>query len=198
LAEDSAPPQGYRRIVGILLSAWRQHDDDGQRLLASEDLRAALTTASDSDRVTALNQLQRWHDDDAATPPSHDPLADKIAFLEQVWPRQSFVRSGGAISALAQIALTGGEHVTVLTETILPLLTVVSNAAPLGLWWMHSQDQTVTANPEEYLAVMSAILPVRAADWPYGVQQLVERLASIDKLKGDPRLVELQRRVAAI
>src|SRR3546814_18715476 len=47
-----------------------------------------------------------------------------------------------------------------------------------------------------YLVVMSAILPPRAADWPYGVQQLVEKLASIDALKGDPRLVELQRRIA--
>jgi len=198
LAQDCAPPHGYRRIVGILLSAWRQYDDAGQRLLASEDLRAALMTASDTDRVMALNQLQRWHEDATAGPPARAPLADKLAFLEEVWPRQSFVRSGGAISALAEIALTGGEHVPVLTEAILPLLTVVSNAAPLGLWWMHSQDQSVTAHPEEYLAVMSAILPVRAVDWPYGVQQLVERLASIDALKGDPRLVELQRRVAAI
>lgn len=102
------------------------------------------------------------------------------------------------MSALAQIALTGGEHVAILTEAILPLLTVVANAAPLGLWWLHSQDKTVSANPEEYLAVMSAILPPRASDWPYGVQQLIEKLATIDTLKGDPRLVELQRRIAGI
>jgi hypothetical protein len=198
MAEDSAPPRGYRRIVGILLSAWRQHDDGGNRLLSSEDLRTALMTASDADRVMALNQLLRWHEDATADPPAPNPLADKLAFLEEVWPRQSFVRSGGAMSALAQIALTGGEHVSILTEAILPLLTMVANAAPLGLWWMHSQDETVAANPDEYLAVISAILPLRAGEWPYGVQQLVEKLASIAALKGDPRLVELQRRIAGI
>lgn len=197
-AEESAPRHGYRRIVGILLSAWRQHDDAGDRLLSSDDLRAALMTASDTDRVNALNHLQRWNEDATSDPPAPDPLADKLAFLEEVWPRQSFVRSGGAMSALAQIALTGGEHVAILTEAILPLLTVVANAAPLGLWWMLSQDKTVSANPEEYLAVMSAILPPRARDWPYGVQQLIEKLATIDTLKGDPRLVDLQRRIAGI
>ncbi|WP_157222407.1 SIR2 family protein [Novosphingobium sp. AP12] len=196
--EDRALPRGYRRIVGILLSAWRQHDDSGSRLLSSEDLKAALMTASDADRVMALNQLMRWNEDATADPPAPNPLADKLAFLEEVWPRQSFVRSGGAMSALAQIALTGGEHVSILTEAILPLLTRVANAAPLGLWWMRSQDETVAVNPEEYLAVMSAILPVRAGDWPYGVQQLVEKLARIADLKGDPRLVELQRRIAGI
>jgi hypothetical protein len=199
LAEHSAPPHGYRRIVGILLSAWRQHDDTDERLLASEDLRAALISASDTDRVLMLNQVQRWHEDLLADPPAPDPLADKLAFLDEVWPRQSFVRSGGAMSALAQIALTGaGKDVPALTEAVLPLLTVASNAAPLGLWWMHSQDQTVAAHSEQYLAIMSAILPLRAADWPYGVQQLVDKLASINVLKGDPRLVELQRRIAAI
>ncbi len=51
-------------------------------------------------------------------------------------------------------------------------------------------------SPREHLAILHAILPEDAGLWAWGVPPVIEQLAGIAALAGDPRVAELRRRMA--
>jgi hypothetical protein len=119
-------------------------------------------------------------------------------FLDRVWPRQLAARSPAASAALAEIALRAGERMPEVTAAVLPVLETTaepSDALPL----VHrAEDGQISRFPAEHLALLYAVLPENAQVWPWGMAQVIERLAGIAPLKNDPRLSELRRRLARI
>ena len=192
LSSPTGADRRYRRVAGMLLAGWATRDDAGDRLVASGDLRHALVHAADEDRVAALHQVARW-----AGTGEGDWSGERLPFLREVWPRQLAARNPQTISALADLALNAGDDTPAVTEAVLPLLAPIAGAGPTGLRWLHSKDDSVERHPGQHLAVLSAILPDRAAEWPYGMVQLIGKLATIPAVANDGRLIELRRRVAA-
>ena len=62
----------------------------------------------------------------------------------------------------------------------------------------RADDDQISRFPAEHLALFYAVLPENAQVWPWGVAQVVEKLAGIASLKNDSRLSELRRRLARI
>jgi len=115
-----------------------------------------------------------------------------------VWPRQLAARSPAASAALAEIALRAGERMPEITAAALPVIE--TTAEPIdGLRLVHRADDVgISRFPVEHLALFYALLSEDAQLWPWGMPQLVEKLARVALLKNDPRLTELRRRLARI
>ncbi len=182
----------HGQVAGMLLAGWASRDANGERLIASAMMRHALVAASEADRLAAIRQVARW-----AQAKDGAWATERLTFLREVWPKQLAAKSPQASSALADMALEAGDDTAAMTAAVLPLLTPIGGAGPTNLRWLSRRDGSVEAHPEEHLAILFAILPDRAAEWPYGMTSLVERLDGIPALTGDPRLAELRRRGVA-
>lgn len=158
--------------------------------MASDDLREALITTSESNRLGILRLIANWAEE------NEDCAAQTVEFLHWVWPRQLAVRSPAASSALTEIALRSGDRMPETTAAVLSVLETTAEQINAMPHVRRTKDDQISKFPEEHLALFFAILPEDKILWPWGMGQVIERLSDVSELKNDPRLSELRRRLA--
>lgn len=170
--------------------SWFRRRGDGERLLASNDLREALIIAGEQQRLGVLRLVANWSEE------SEKFAAQTAEFIHEVWPRQLAARSPAASAALAEIALRAGDRMAEVTAAVLPVLETTADSIDALPYIRRTNEDQLLTFAEEHLALFFAILPEDAVYWPWGMSQVIERLSAIDTLKNDPRLTELRRRLA--
>ena len=192
LAEERSPSRRRDNLVELILASWFRKRPGGERLLSSDDLRETLITTGEQQRLRVLRLIAAWAEK------SEECAGQTTEFLDRVWPRQLAARSPAASAALAKVALRAGARMPEVTAAVLPV--VETTAEPIdALALVHrAEDDQISRFPAEHLALFYAVLPEDAQVWPWGMAQVVEKLAGIASLKNDPRLSELRRRLARI
>lgn len=192
LAEERSSSRRHENLVAVVLASWFRKRPDGERLLSSDDLRETLIMTGEEQRLSVLRLIADWAEE------SKECAEQTIEFLDRVWPRQLAARSPAASAALAEVALRAGERMPEVTAAVLPVLE--TTAEPIdGMRLVHrAEDERISRFPVEHLALLYAVLPEDAQLWPWGMPQVVEKLAGVALLKNDPRLSELRRRLARI
>lgn len=192
LFEEGSSSRRHHNLLSIILAGWFRKESSDGRLLASDDLREALVTTSEENRVGLLRLLASWADENA------ECAAQTVEFLHSVWPRQLAAKSPAASAALAELALRSGDRMAETTTAVLSIIgTTTEHIDPLP-FLRRTEDDQISRFPEEHLALFYAVLPENAAFWPWGVGQVIEQLIEVPALKGDRRLAELRRRLARI
>jgi hypothetical protein len=164
----------------FFVGGWLTREDGGERWLADDECRRVLIGAREALRTHVLWQVGRFE------------FAEKITFLRRVWPLQLAVRTPVMVGELCTLALNDDKHFPELVSAILPL---VSDAQIGRVAWQPPNDQieTITNYPDQVLEVLAVLLPDDVASWPYGVDQLLERLIKAKPaLVTDPRLIRLK------
>lgn len=178
-------------LLEIVLVGWYRKDGQGNRLLASEDLREALIVTSEQVRLSLLRRVARFADEE------QDVCADQtVEFLHSVWPRQLAARGPAASAALVELALRSGDRMPEVTAAVLPVIETTAEPISALPYIRRTKDDVLSRFPKEHLALLHAALPEDAALWPWGMSQLVERFYAVPELKDDPRLTDLRRRLA--
>lgn len=191
LVEDGAMPSRQRdQAIGHLLTAWFGTPVGDDPTIASADLREALIVTGEHQRLAALRMVGNWAE-------ASDACAARIVqFVRDVWPRQLVARSPAASAALATLALGSRDRMPEVTAAVLPVLGITADQVDVFPRSGEGDDEEVKRYPQEYLAILHAILPEDAGLWPWGVPPVIEQLAGIGALAGDPRVAELRRRMA--
>lgn len=177
-------------VSGLLLSAWTLTDDDGKKWVTDDELRSLLIDSNDEIRTQTLWQAERW-----ASENRKKWATLLIDLLRNVWPRHLAAKSGIVSARLCDIAFSDAEHFAELSAIILPLLTKADSDRLSLPELRRSGDGIVDKHPHETLALLHAVLPENVSAWPYGIDEILVRLAEADAtLRQDERLIELRRR----
>ncbi|HEU4961397.1 MAG TPA: SIR2 family protein [Sphingomonas sp.] len=191
-ADQQSTARRHDNLQSLILASWFRKDAEGNRLLASDDLREALITTSEPNRLGILRLIANWAEGD------EDCATQTVEFLHWVWPRQLAVRSPAASTALAEIALRAGDRMPETTAAVLSVLETTAEQINAMPYVRRTKDDQISKFPEEHLALFFAILPEDTTLWPWGMGQVIERLSEFPALKNDPRLSDLRRRLARI
>ncbi|MDI1262207.1 MAG: SIR2 family protein [bacterium] len=196
LARDSMPSRrGYGNILtSIILAGWGSTNKaDGERLISNQEMRNLLLSVNDDFRSRILWQLERWSTDKDEEPSRWAELLPQ--FLQEVWPRQISAKSPTISARLCDLAFSNGTRFPVIAEIVLPLLTKIDRDHLMLPNLRKSKDNIVDLYPEQTLALLSAILPGSAATWPYGIEEIIQKIGEAnDQLNRDERLMSLKRR----
>lgn len=181
-ADEQSMSRRHDNLQSLILASWFRKDSEGNRLLGSDDLREALITTSEPNRLGILRLLANWAEE------NEDCAAQTVEFLNWVWPRQLAVRSPAASTALAEIALRAGNRMPETTATVLSVLEATAEQVNAMPYVRRTKDDQISKFPEEHLALFFAILPEDTTLWPWGMGRVIERLSEFPALKNDPRL----------
>jgi hypothetical protein len=181
-------------LVYRLLIGWGSVDKaTGERCVTDEEMRAALVTADDNFRSRTLWQLQRWfsqREGDEGLWRTKAPV-----FLTEVWPRHIKAKSPRITASLLDLAFSNASTFPEIADIIMPLVTKSDRE---HLWLpdlMGAEGNVVNNHPDKLLALLYAVLPENVDVWPYGIEDILERIDVVaPSLVKDPRLVELKRR----
>jgi len=164
----------------FFVGGWLTRDDDGKRWLSDDEFRRVLTYAPDALRTHVLWQVGSFE------------FSEKIAFLRRAWPLQLAVRTPTVVGRLCTLAFDDEGHFPELVSAILPL---VSHSEVGSVAWQvpHDKIETITTYPDQILELLAVVLPDDVAGWPYGVNQLLERVIKAKSaLVTDPRMIRLK------
>jgi hypothetical protein len=169
-------------LGGLFVGGWLTTDDGGTRWLSDEEFRRVLIYSGDDLRTHVLWRIERFEE-----------FAEKITFLQKVWPLQLAVRTPVVVGRLCTLAFDDEPHFPELVGAILPLVSRADGGS-LTLPLVRATDETITKNyPDQVLELLDAVLPDDVARWPYGLQQTLERLTQAKPaLTSDPRMIRLR------
>ncbi|PKR88324.1 hypothetical protein CXZ10_14990 [Pleomorphomonas diazotrophica] len=199
LLEFAANPLSSRRsyreiIAGIILAGWGTIDNTtGERCISSGEMRSLLLRTDDEFRSHVLWQVQRWSTEKSKK--SHKQWKGRLPELLQIWPRQLSARSPNMSARLCELAFSSGDQFPAIASLILPLLTKIERDHLMLPELRRSGGSILDRHPEQALAVLHKILPDDASAWPYGMEEILQRIGEADDaLKSDHRLISLRRR----
>jgi hypothetical protein len=180
-------------LAGILLAGWRRRtDEDKRRLVSDYEMRAVLVDADDDFRVQLLWHLENW-----SKQVESGWREEAALLLTQVWPKQIAAKTPRVSAKLVELAFAQNDQFPLFVDCVLPLVVPIDQDY-IRLPIEREDEAIVEHYPERTLALLSAVLPDDARQWPYGVSELIDRIPKANpELLTDIRLVKLNRIRAA-
>jgi hypothetical protein len=178
LRSPSYSPEGVARFC---IGGWLTKKDDG-RWLSDDDFRVVLIRSGDALRTRALWHVRHFNEID-----------EKLTFLRRVWPLQLSARTPAVVSRLIYIVFDDEAHFPAMAEAVRPLLASTDARTTHLSLLGDKNERIIAAHPEIVLGLLSEILPDDAANWPYGIANVLEIISETRaKLSGDPRFRRLK------
>ena len=178
LRSPSYSPEGVARFC---IGGWLTKKDDG-RWLSDDDFRMVLIRSGDTLRTHALWQVGHFKEID-----------EKLTFLRGVWPLQLAARTPAVVSRLIHIVFYDEAHFPAMAEAIRPLLARTDARTTHLSLLGDKNERIIAAHPEIVLDLLSGILSDDAANWPYGIANVLEKIGEARaELSDDPRFRRLQ------
>jgi hypothetical protein len=176
-------------LAGILLAGWARADAAGARLVSNDEMRTVLLNATDEFRSQLLWHIERER--------NHDPnsIARIAEFLRDAWPRQKTVKTPKASARLAELAFSSEPIFAAIAHLVIDRVSTSDRGHLMLFDFIENSDEIVRARPEEALELLSRVLPADVRQWPYKIEQVLDRIgAARPALLTDGRLLELRRR----
>jgi hypothetical protein len=144
--------------------------------------------ADDDFRSQLVWQLDNWSK--SKDTPLHE---EALTFLRSVWPKQVAAKTPGVSARLAELAFSHEEQFTEYVDAILPLVIPIDRDHIMLPSLRRPKERSVVENyPAKALQLLDAILPDDGRKWPYGIDDVLNRLGQTN-LRSDPRLTRLNR-----
>jgi len=179
LRSPSYSPQG---VANFCIGGWLTKRGD-DRWLSDDDFRTVLIRSGDTLRTHALWQVGRFKEID-----------EKLAFLREVWPLQLSAKMPVVMSRLIHIVFDDEAHFPAMAEAVRPLLARTDARSTHLSLLGEKTERIIAAHPEIVLDLLSRILSDDAANWPYGIANVLERISKARaELSDDPRFRRLKR-----
>jgi hypothetical protein len=178
-------------LAGILLVGWNGRvTATGERAITNEEMRAVLIEADDEFRSQVVWQLDAWSKDQSGPWPK-----EALVFLNDVWPKQIVAKTSGVSARLAELAFSRDEDFPDYVDAVLPLVVPINRDHMRLPTLQRSQGRSVIENfAKKTLELLVAILPGDPQKWPYGMDEVLRRIALAEpSLLNDARLVGLNR-----
>jgi hypothetical protein len=185
----------YRRhhlevLAGIVLAGWgTRRDDNGERLISSDELRSFLIRGGAEFRQNVLWTLERWS--------AEDEWSTMVPeFLRDVWPKQKSIRTKEVSGRLVDLALSQKSRFPEVAKLVVDLVSKVDDQR-IFIPELRKSDETVAAQyPDETLDLLYAVLPENARLWPHGAREAIDVIGEVKSaLTAHPKFISLQSRL---
>ena len=178
LRSPTYSPEGVARFC---VGGWLTKNDNG-RWLSDDDFRMVLIRGDDKLRTHTLWQVGHFEE-----------IGEKLLFLRGVWPLQLSARTPAVVSRLIDIVFDDEAHFPSMAGAVRPLLARTNARTTNLLLLGDKNERIIAAYPEVVLDLLSAILSDDVADWPYEIDNVLERISDTDaKLLQDTRFRRLK------
>jgi hypothetical protein len=161
LHSPSYSPEGVARFC---IGGWLTKKDGG-RWLSDDDFRMVLISSGDALRTHTLWEVGHFREID-----------EKLTFLSRVWPLQLSVRTPAVASRLINVLFDDEAHFPAVAEAVRPLLGRTDTRTTYLSLFGNKNERIVAAHPEIVLDLLSVILTDDAANWPYGIASVLEKI----------------------
>jgi hypothetical protein len=194
IATDPSKRVGRLEIAaGLVLGGWAIVEDaTGHAPVDDDELRDALRGGDSIFRHWIIWQLKTWSRGDGG-----EWRNNALRLLRDVWPRELVVRSPKLSEDLFSLAIETGDDFSAFVDAVTPLMTPLDKSAHCLVPLTLADGKADTLNPKPLLKLVFTALPETAADWPWGAENVVERLVRAPETAHDPRTLQLRRRLAA-
>ena len=180
-------------MIQLTLLNWMPNDKDKERI-TDEEFHNILLYAGDNFRVRALWEIDSFCEKDANPPYWKNK---RLHLLEKVWPLERRVKTAQTTARLIDLAFDDERAFPRLAKAILPLLGEITQGH-MSLPYGEDKNSIIDKHSEAVLAILYKVLSESANQWPYKIEDTLDRIATADpELTRDPRFKELQRRWAA-
>ncbi|NMN07273.1 MULTISPECIES: SIR2 family protein [unclassified Novosphingobium] len=179
-------------ISGMLLGGWGGEADaaEPERLLTDAELREVLIHADDELRGKFLWHLSHFSNNIQTRWPER-----LVPFLRTVWPKQRALRNPSVSARLVDLALGSGDQMPAVVEVILPrLVPTRSTSMHMMLVTSDGSSHPAYRYPAALLDLLWAVLSDDVQQWPYKIEEALDRLSEDPVVGSDSRLAELRRR----
>lgn len=135
-----------------------------------------------------------WHLENWTKQPEADWGEDAAILLKQVWPKQIAAKTPRVSAKLVELAFAQGDRFPLFADYVLPLVVPIDQDYIRLPIERTDSDLFVETYPEPTLALLDAVLTDNARQWPYGVSEILDRIAKAEpQLLTDSRLIRLNR-----
>ena len=178
----SSPRREVQALGAFFAGGWLYKDSSGARLLTDDEFRHVLLHGGNDLRLTALWQVNQF------------PHAEKIAFINNVWPLQLAARTPVVVERLCWMAFEDDVNFPELVASIIP---IVSNTrAGFGNLMLGGGDKVAKIAqkfPGETLSLLSALLTDDVDKWPIGLEKTLDIMVEAQPaLASDSRFLKLK------
>lgn len=186
-------PTYDQMITDFILFAWDKKQEDKQ-CISDEEMRALLLKSDDAFRTQILKYAQQWPINENNQQAS-DIWKKQLPKLLTIWPRQKKARSANISAALCNLLFASGSQFPDLSKLVLTLLLEkIDNPDDLYLYdLLYFEKDIINNYPEKLLEILDKVLPENAGQWPYGMDEMLERIGEADaKLKNNEHYIRLK------
>ena len=186
-------PTYDQMITDFILFAWDKKQEDKQ-CISDEEMRALLLKSDDAFRTQILKYAQQWPINENNQQAS-DIWKKQLPKLLKIWPRQKKARSANISAALCNLLFASGSQFPDLSKLVLTLLLEkIDNPDDLYLYdLLYFEKDIINNYPEKLLEILDKVLPENAGQWPYGMDEMLERIGEADaKLKNNEHYIRLK------
>ena len=191
--KESSGEGRVQSLASLTLSGWvTPTAKEDERLISNAEFRDALLHGRDEFRSQVLWQIERGLDDEEKRGYRLNRAAE---FFENVWPREKAVKSPTMSIRLCELLLSNSETLSKLVDIVLPFLTKITRGVSIDLLLSGKGGDIIDKHPGRLLTLLHAVLPDEVSDWPYGVEDVLEKIGAADAtLLSDTRLQRLKRK----
>jgi len=162
-------------------------------MISNAEFRDAVLHGGDVFRSQILWQIEQARNDEEESR-RREWSALALEFFKDVWPRQRTVKNPVMSTRLCELLLSSSEGFPELVDIVLPLLTKLTAGMGSNLHLPDETSKIVSKHPKHVLALLDAVLPDEVSDWPYGIEEVLERLSEAGSdVFSDRRLQRLKR-----
>jgi hypothetical protein len=192
---DSLREGRVQSLAFLALMGWITPDaKTEERCIHNAEFRDILLHGGDDFRSHILWHLQRELKDKDGNS-RKEWLARAQEFFQNVWPHQRTVKNSAMSIRLCELVLSNSESFLTLVDVILPFLTKINRDFGLHLHLQYGDSDIINKHPERLLTLLYAILSDEVSEWPYGIEDVLEKIGAADSdLLSDTRLQELKRK----
>jgi hypothetical protein len=189
IAEKGSPTKRRHLevLAGLILAGWASREQvSHKRFVSDQEMRRLLLEAGDSFRRQIVYHLKRWKS-------SPEMKSEFPSLFSDAWPRQKKIRTPSVSAALCDLALSEVDDFPIYADKIIPFLSRMDGARSFGFHG-DTAKRIVEKWPEKLLEFATVSLPEDASGWPYGSNEIVEKIGVVrPELLKDSRLIELRR-----
>ena len=197
LATDRNQERGKHNemLAGLILAGWGSvNDTEGEPYISNEELRDILVQTDDRFRTAVLWHAERWMESTERDGENGRWRLLVPKLLREVWPRQISVKTPATSARLFALVFASEAQLPALAEIVEQLLSELGDDR-VALPRFREASRMIDKYPREVLGLLYAVLPQRAGAWPFGTEEMLERIWEADEtLRLDRRLRELRRR----
>ncbi len=194
--ERGSSHEGHIQSLAYLVTwGWIAHDaKKEERPISNAEFHDVLLHGGDEFRSQVLWKFEQGLNRNKED--SHRKWSARaLEFFQNVWPLQRAVKNPAMSSRLCKLLLSNSESFPELVDAVLPFLTKIARDNSL---YLHSQEEPsgiIGSYPERLLALLYVVLPEDVSAWPYGIEDMLEKIGAADRgLLSDRRLQELNRK----